>query len=112
MNLFWGEFSSSGGQKKIEPHHEKSNILHVHLHGNREANQRLCFRYTDSTIPLFPKSEISSLYPASVAVQSGLCRTRSETRTFVFSRRGSNVFVSVVRCQFIAIRPAKNRSTC
>ena len=31
------------------------------LRGNREANQRLCFRYTDSTIPLLPKSEISSL---------------------------------------------------
>ena len=26
-----------------------------------EADQRLCFRYTDSTIPLLPQSEISSL---------------------------------------------------
>ena len=25
--------------------------------GNREADQRLCFRFTDSTIPLLPKSE-------------------------------------------------------
>ena len=25
------------------------------LRGNREADQRLCFRYTDSTIPLLPK---------------------------------------------------------
>ena len=31
------------------------------LRGDREADQRLCFRYTDSTIPLLPKSEISSL---------------------------------------------------
>ena len=31
------------------------------LRGNREADQRLCFRYTDTTIPLFSKSEISSL---------------------------------------------------
>ena len=31
------------------------------LRGNREADQRLCFRYPDSTIPLLPKSEISSL---------------------------------------------------
>ena len=31
------------------------------LRGNREADQCLCFRYTDSTIPLLPKSEISSL---------------------------------------------------
>ena len=32
-----------------------------HLHGNREADQRLCFPYIDSTIPLISKSEISSL---------------------------------------------------
>ena len=30
------------------------------LRGNREADQRLCFRYIDSTIPLLIKSEISS----------------------------------------------------
>ena len=29
------------------------------LRGNREADQRLCFRYSDSTIPLLLKSEIS-----------------------------------------------------
>ena len=40
------------------------------LCGNREADQRLCFRYTDSTVPLLPKSEISSLKPSSVAVQA------------------------------------------
>ena len=28
------------------------------LRGNREAEQRLCFRYSGSTIPLLPKSEI------------------------------------------------------
>ena len=31
------------------------------LRGNSEADQRLCFRYTDSTIHLLPKSEISRL---------------------------------------------------
>ena len=31
------------------------------LRGNREADQHLCFRYTDSTIPLLSKSEISNL---------------------------------------------------
>ena len=31
------------------------------LRGNREADQCLCFRYTDSTTPLLHKSEISSL---------------------------------------------------
>ena len=56
------------------------------LRGNPEADQRLCFRYTDSTtIPLLSNSEISSLWPSSVAIQPGLCQTRSETRTLVFS---------------------------
>ena len=59
------------------------------LRGNREADQPLCFRYMDSTIPLLPKSEISSLKPSSVAVQSGLCRTWSETPKMVFSQQGS-----------------------
>ena len=31
------------------------------LRGNREADQRLCFRYIESTIPLLSKYEISSL---------------------------------------------------
>ena len=45
------------------------------LRGNREADQRLCFRYLDSTIPLLPKYKISSLWPSPVAVQLGLCQT-------------------------------------
>ena len=32
------------------------------LRGNREADQRLCFRYSDSTTPLLLKSEISSRF--------------------------------------------------
>ena len=46
-----------------EPRHEKTNVLHMRkqrhrsdidtyqLHVNHEADQRLCFRYTNSTIP-------------------------------------------------------------
>ena len=49
------------------------------LRGNHKADQRLCFRYIDSTIPLLSKYEISSLWQSSVAVQPGLCRTWSET---------------------------------
>ena len=49
------------------------------LRGNHEVDQRLCFRYIDSTITLLPKSEISSLQPSSVTAQPGLCRTRLET---------------------------------
>ena len=32
------------------------------LHCNREADQRLCFRYDDSTIPLLSKSEILAIF--------------------------------------------------
>ena len=56
------------------------------LRGNREADQRLCFRYTDSPIYLLPKYEISSLQPSSVVVQPGLCRTWSETPKNRFSQ--------------------------
>ena len=56
------------------------------LRGYREADQRLCFHYIDSAIPLLSKSEISSLWPSSVAVQPCLCRTRSETPKTGFLR--------------------------
>ena len=56
------------------------------LRGNREANQRLCFRYTDSTVPPLPKSEISSLLSSSVTVQPALCQTWSETPNTGFLR--------------------------
>ena len=46
---------------------------------NRAADQRICFRYIDSTIPLLFKSEIPSLLQSSVAVQACVCRTWSET---------------------------------
>ena len=49
------------------------------LRGNCKADKRLCFHYTDSTISLLRKYEISSLQPSSVAVQPGLCGTWSET---------------------------------
>ena len=45
------------------------------LYGIRKADPRLCFRYMDSTIPLLPKSDISSLYSSSVAVQPGKTHT-------------------------------------
>ena len=48
------------------------------LRGNREADQRLCFRYLVSTIPLLPKYKILSLKPSPVAVQPGSCQTWSE----------------------------------
>ena len=53
-----------------EPRHEKTCRFYFctcenkgadQLPGNRAADQRLCFHYIDSTIPLLSKSEISSL---------------------------------------------------
>ena len=53
--------------KTYEPRREKivfcicENKDTDQLRGNREVDQRLCFRYLNSTIPLLPKSKISSL---------------------------------------------------
>ena len=63
------------------------------LRGNREADQRPCFCYIDSAIPLLSKSKISRLCPSSVAAQPGLCRTWSETRTLVSHDAAHFVFV-------------------
>ena len=60
------------------------------LRSNREADQRLCFRYMDSTIPLLLKYNISSFESSSVLVQLCLCQTCSETTLLVFPRGGSN----------------------
>ena len=65
----------------MESRHEKGGFLHMRKQrrSNREAGQCLCFRNTVRTIYLLPKFEISSLFPSSVAEQSGLCWTWSET---------------------------------
>ena len=55
------------------------------LCSNCTADQRLCFRYSDSTIPPLLIPKISSFYPAFVTVQPGLCLTWSETQMVVFS---------------------------
>ena len=58
---------SKQNMETFEPPHGKTKTICIcenkgadQLRGNREADQRLCFRYTDSTLPLLPKSEISS----------------------------------------------------
>ena len=56
-----------------------------------EADQHLCFRYSDSTVPLLLKSEISSLELFSVTVQVSLCRTWWETTLLVFPQGGSYI---------------------
>ena len=56
-------------ESRNEPPHEKTNNLHMRkqrrrsVSGNREADQRLCFHYMDSTIPVYflnPKFPVSS----------------------------------------------------
>ena len=47
------------------------------LHGNREADQRLCFRYIDSKIPLLLRTQISSL-------QTDFCKAWSVTQIVGF----------------------------
>ena len=54
------------------------------LRSNCEADQRLCFRYSDSIIPLLFIGKISSLWPASVTVQADLCGTWPETPKTAF----------------------------
>ena len=44
-----------------------------------QSDQRLCFRFLDSIIPLLSISEIPSLYLASVAEQAGLSLSWSQT---------------------------------
>ena len=50
------------------------------LHSNCEADQRLCFRYMDSTIPPLlknPKFQDSRFFSATI--RAGLCLTWAET---------------------------------
>ena len=78
------------------------------LRSNCEADQRLCFRYTDSTLSLLIKSEISSFYAASGTVHVGLCGTWSETPKtgFLASRLKwkTNAVLSVISADMIRRR--------
>ena len=64
------------------------------LRGNRVADQRLFFRYTDSTIPYLSKSEISSFKPSSVAVQPGFYRTWSKNPEDRFSQNEALIWTT------------------
>ena len=45
----------------IEPRHVKTGFLYIRKQTGRSADQRLFFRYTDSTIPVLYESEILSI---------------------------------------------------
>ena len=90
--------------KIFKPCHKKTSFCIIEnkaadqLCGNRTTDQRLCFRYTDSTIPLLPKSEISSLQLSSVVAQPSLCRTWSETPKTGFLTLKLIWSQSIIRC--------------
>ena len=59
------------------------------LRGNREANQRLCFRYTDSTIPLLSKSEMFKPLAIFCDCPVRFVGPGRKPRRPVFSQRGT-----------------------
>ena len=59
------------------------------LRGNCEADQRLCFHYLDSTIPLLPKSKISSLQPLQW-LYSLVCVRLGQNSNCWFSHAGAH----------------------
>ena len=71
------------------------------LRGYREADQRLCFRYTDSTTSLLLTPKISSFWSASVTVHAALCRRGSKHMVGFLIRR----LILVVSCIVIYFLP-------
>ena len=67
------------------------------LRGNREADQRLCFRYIDSTIPLLSKYEISSISHLLWLYSPVCVGPGRKPRRPVFAQRGSFILV-FTRC--------------
>ena len=67
------------------------------LRGNREADQRLCFRYIDTTIPLLSKTEISGFSPSSVAAQPGLWTWSETPKTSFLTTRLITCLCNVLR---------------
>ena len=62
------------------------------LRGNHEADQRLCFRYTDSSILILPKLKFQASSYNPLWLHSVVCvGPGRKPRRLVFSQRGSNV---------------------
>ena len=57
------------------------------LYSNCIADQHLCIRYSDSTIPILLKSKISRSLLPSVTVQASLCQTWLKTQIVFLVRR-------------------------
>ena len=87
-----------------EPRHETTceNKDTDQLRSNCKADQRLCFRYTDNTIPLLPKSAISSFQRPSVGAQASLCQTWLEIPKTIFL--ASQLMFSVAYLHLLYLR--------
>ena len=83
-------------------HMEKQRCRICCAESNSAPDQRLCFPYIDSTIPLIPKSAISSLLPSTVAVQPSLCQAWSETPKTRFSHDAAHIQMHIKKfdCKF------------
>ena len=74
------------------------------LRGNLEADQRLCFRYMDSTIPLLSKSEIQAS-SHRLWLHSPVCVGPGRIpRRPVFTQRGSN-YISAFSGDRVTVEP-------
>ena len=67
------------------------------LCSNCTADQRLCFRFSDSTIPLLLKCKLSCIQPAYVPLQADCCRTWSETQIVGFSHAKAHLTLRSLR---------------
>ena len=63
------------------------------LSGNREADQRVCFRYTDSTIPLLSKSEIFKLLAIFCGCTAWFVSELVENPEYWFSQNGAQICI-------------------
>ena len=93
----------------IEPLHEKTGFCLCEnkdadkLCINCTADQRLCFRYSDSIILLLFKSESPTFYFISESVQVGLCDTWSEIPKPVFFASRLNYNQFSIHCSTIGL---------
>ena len=82
------------------------------LRSNCEADQRPCFRYTDSTILPLLIAKISRLKLASVTGQTGLCWTWWGTQIvgFLTHRLNIKVISSVLSLKTESVEPPRGKT--
>ena len=73
------------------------------LCSNCTADQRLCFRFMDNTIPLLLKSKISSFYLSSVTVQLSLCQAGLESQIVGFLMHRLNFIILSHLCAVVIV---------